>query len=85
MPPETLTMKTTKSIRGTATNSVYELVSLSKRDENAITREQSEENITEKLKEKDQDKEDEDEEVEEDEASTHMTESSPFSLILNKR
>jgi hypothetical protein len=83
MPPETLTMKTTKSIRGTATNSVYELVSLSKRDENAITREQSEENITEKLKEIDQDKEDE--EVEEDEASTHMTESSPFSLILNKR
>lgn len=82
MPPETLTMKTTKSIRGTATNSVYELVSLSKRDENAITREQSEENITEKLKDKDQDKEDEDEE---DEASTHMTESSPFSLILNKR
>ena len=47
IPSETLIMKTTTSKKRTGTNSVYDLASLSKRDDKLITREESDENYTE--------------------------------------
>jgi hypothetical protein len=59
LPSETLIIKTTTSKKRIGTNSVYDLASLSKRDDKSTTREESDENDTEG--------------EEEEEASTHIS------------
>ena len=60
LPSETVIIKTTTSKKRIGTNSVYDLASLSKRDDKSTTKEESDENDTEG-------------EEEEEEPSTHIS------------